>query len=329
MKITIRQLKKLIKESLQENHTPNIFMHVTAYTGCGKTTLMLKLQDEYPQYEFKDLDDFGDGAAAELGWPEDWQSKDWSQEKQDQRDQTANKQIYQFVQNALKPVVFFGIHHDHIEGQQPSEAFLFRPQHKILLGIPPEVCAERKFNRDRKRASVQPDGTIYFGGVTITDKPWQKPGISLDDPQIIHAIKEEFYISVLDFMDEVAQFGYQPVDEIGIRTLLTQGFHDPYENASINEGYFTDYAKHSTMNLGQVLRHLRYLTDLPNTTKREALKKRLRFLVNDLYYTIIPPQSHHTQEELDFQNQFSYGELLRMGFDPDFAEEMLSKASIE
>lgn len=99
--------------------------------------------------------------------------------------------------------------------------------------------------------------------------------------------------------------------------------------ASISESYFTDYAKHSTMNLGQVLRHLRYLTDLPNTTKYEALKQRLRFLANDLYYTIIPPQSHHTQEELDFQNQFSYGELLRMGFDPDFADEMISNARKE
>ena len=203
-------------------------MHVTAYTGCGKTTTMLKLQDEYPQYEFKDLDDFGDGAAAELGWPKDWQSKDWSQEKQDQSDATANKQIYQFVENALKPVVFFGIHHN-----ETYSSFKFRPDHKILLDIPPEVCAERKFNRDRKRASVQPDGTIYFGGVTITDKPWQKPGISLDDPQIIAAIKEEFYNATLDFMDEVMAMGYQPVDEIGIRTILTQGIHDPYANASL------------------------------------------------------------------------------------------------
>ena len=233
MVLSKRKLRRLIRESIEQLRPPKIFMHVTAYTGCGKTTLMLKLKDEYPQYEFKDLDDFGDSASKELGWPLDWQSKDWSQEKQDLRDQTANKQIYQFVQNSLKPVVFFGIHHDAATDESPSEAFLFRPQHKILLDIPPEVCAERKFGRDRKRASVQPDGTIYFGGVTITGKPWQQPGISLDDPEIIDAIKEEFYISVLDFMDEVAQFGYQPVDEIGIRTLLTQGLHDPYTNASL------------------------------------------------------------------------------------------------
>ena len=228
-----RGLSQILSDKTNRIDSPKIFMHVTAYTGCGKTTLMLKLQDEYPQYEFKDLDDFGDGAATELGWPVDWPSKGWSQEKQDLRDQTANKQIYQFVQNSLKPVVFFGIHHNAGTDEAPSEAFLFRPKHKILLDIPPEVCAERKFSRDRKRASVQPDGTVFFGGVTISGKPWQKPGISLDDPQIIDAIKEEFYIAVVEFMDEVAEFGYQPVDEIGIRTLLTQGFHDPYANASL------------------------------------------------------------------------------------------------
>ena len=92
--------------------------------------------------------------------------------------------------------------------------------------MPPEVCAERKFGRDRKRASVQPDGTIYFGGVTISGKPWQRPGISLDDPEIINAIKEEFYNSVLEFMVEVATFGYRPLDEIEIRTILTQGINN-------------------------------------------------------------------------------------------------------
>ena len=225
-KIKRRHLKRLIRESIEQFHIPKIFMHVTAYTGCGKTTLMRKLRDEYPQYEFKDLDDFGDSASQELGWPLDWQSKGWSQEKQEQRDRTANKQIYQFVQRSSKPVVFFGIHHDSFEGQQPSEALLFRAQHKILLGVPPEVCAERKFGRDRKRASVQPDGTIYFGGVTISGKPWQRPGITLDDPEIINAIKEVFYNSVLEFMVEVATFGYRPLDEIEIRTILMQGINN-------------------------------------------------------------------------------------------------------
>ena len=93
----------------------------------------------------------------------------------------------------------------------------------------------------------------------------------------------------------------------------------------IRESYMKDYAKHSTLNLGQVLRHLRYITSLPDTPKLEALKKRLRWMANDLYYTVTPGQWHHTQAELDELSSYSYSDLIRMGFDPDFAEEMLGK----
>ena len=93
----------------------------------------------------------------------------------------------------------------------------------------------------------------------------------------------------------------------------------------IRESYMKDYAKHSALNLGQVLRHLRYITNLPDTPKLEALKKRLRWLANDLYYTVTPGQWHHTQAELDELSSYSYSDLIRMGFDPDFAEEMLGK----
>jgi len=95
--------------------------------------------------------------------------------------------------------------------------------------------------------------------------------------------------------------------------------------ALIVESYIEDYAKHSTMNLGQVLRHLRYLTDLPDTPRLEALKQRLRWIANDLYYTVTPGQWHHTQAELDELSKYTYADLLKMGFDPDFADEMLGE----
>ena len=93
----------------------------------------------------------------------------------------------------------------------------------------------------------------------------------------------------------------------------------------IRESYMKDYAKHSALNLGQVLRHLRYITSLPDTPKLEALKKRLRWMANDLYYTVTPGQWHHTQAELDELSSYSYSDLIRMGFDPDFADKMLGK----
>jgi hypothetical protein len=119
------------------------------------------------------------------------------------------------------------------------------------------------------------------------------------------------------------------ITRIRLRQIINEMINVKRKPDDINEGYLTDYAKHSTMNLGQVLRHLRYITDLPNTPKLEAIKKRLRWLVNDIYYTITPGQWHHTQGELDELSQYSYGDLLKMGFDPDFADEMLSNASIE
>jgi len=93
-------------------------------------------------------------------------------------------------------------------------------------------------------------------------------------------------------------------------------------NIKKQSGYMRDYAKHSALNLGQVLRHLRYLTDLPDTPRVKATKQRLRWIANDLYYTVTPGQWHHTQDELDELSGFTYADLLRMGFDPDFADKL-------
>lgn len=100
------------------------------------------------------------------------------------------------------------------------------------------------------------------------------------------------------------------------------------DNLKKEARWLRDYAKHSALNLGQVLRHLRYLTDLPDTPRVEAMRQRLRWIANDLYYTITPGQWHHTQAELDELSNFTYAELLRMGFDPDFADKIDKKASL-
>ena len=60
-----------------------------------------------------------------------------------------------------------------------------------------------------------------------------------------------------------------------------------------------DWAKHSTLNIGQVIRHLRYFFDLPDTPKLQAAKERAKFILNDLIYAVLPPQTHHTPEEVE------------------------------
>ena len=89
------------------------------------------------------------------------------------------------------------------------------------------------------------------------------------------------------------------------------------------EGYLKDWSKHSMLNFGQVLRHLKHLTDLPDTPRREALKQRLGYIANDALYAVLPPQTHHEPAEIAELRKYSYSELLRMGIDPDFADEML------
>jgi hypothetical protein len=86
------------------------------------------------------------------------------------------------------------------------------------------------------------------------------------------------------------------------------------------------YGKHSALNLGQVARHARFPTELPGSEgKLDALKKRAAMAANDLYYAAVPPSTHHTQEEIDELDDYTLQQLLRMGFDPDFADKMLGK----
>jgi len=71
---------------------------------------------------------------------------------------------------------------------------------------------------------------------------------------------------------------------------------------------------------------VRYPVDLPGSEgKLDALKQRARYAANDAYYAAIPPSTHHTQAEIDELDDYSLWELLRMGYDPDYAEEMLDK----
>jgi hypothetical protein len=60
------------------------------------------------------------------------------------------------------------------------------------------------------------------------------------------------------------------------------------------------YVKHAALNLGMVYRNLKNMPfkhpkeeDVP-----DSIKRRLSELANDLYYTVLPPWTHHTDEDL-------------------------------
>lgn len=69
-----------------------------------------------------------------------------------------------------------------------------------------------------------------------------------------------------------------------------------------------EYAKHSALNFGQVLHGVRNLgshPDYDDVAVRGSLRHvglsamlRARRIVNDLFFTLLPPQWHHSRDEL-------------------------------
>jgi len=221
MRLTENQLRNIVQVVIKEViNRPSVFMHVTGNTGCGKTTLMENLMNEYPQYIFFDIDEFGEMATDELGWDHGWGQKSWTEEKGQIWKEMTQKVAEEFIANADKPIVFFGIHHNTTKGV-PDPYLFFNAKHKLFMDVDPELCAERKFSRDQKRMEVYNDGSIYIGGTTIK-KTWTKPGIDLKDPIIIKKIMKELENSVNIFNDEVISMGYQPADEDEIRGILDE-----------------------------------------------------------------------------------------------------------
>lgn len=79
-------------------------------------------------------------------------------------------------------------------------------------------------------------------------------------------------------------------------------------NPITSKQYWKDYLKHSALNAGQAARDVRYIHDHPHAVDAsvggvarhviESIKKRVPSLANNLKYTAIPPQWHHTPDEL-------------------------------
>ena len=104
--------------------------------------------------------------------------------------------------------------------------------------------------------------------------------------------------------------------------LLMENWRQYVSSETLIESYMGDWAKHSTLNIGQVARHLRYFFDLPDTPRLQAAKERAKFIFNDLIYAVLPPQVHHTPEEVEELTGYSYPELFKMGYDPNYKPEM-------
>ena len=100
--------------------------------------------------------------------------------------------------------------------------------------------------------------------------------------------------------------------------LIMENWRKSMSSEKITESRLEDWTKHSTLNLGQVLRHLKYFFDLPDMSPGKAAKERTKFIINDLLFAVLPPESHHNPEQIKELTSFTYPELLKMGYDPDY-----------
>ena len=63
--------------------------------------------------------------------------------------------------------------------------------------------------------------------------------------------------------------------------------------------FFVHYWKHAALNFGQAMRDLRYFFDEPNSKNIwTAMIRRTGRFLNNIIFTILPPQFHHSSEEL-------------------------------
>ncbi len=92
-----------------------------------------------------------------------------------------------------------------------------------------------------------------------------------------------------------------------IRSSLAS-FRDEVVKIAESRNVVKEYATHAALNLGQAARDIRWIHNHPDadhvapegSAKHVAasVTTRIPSLASNLYYAILPPQLHHTEEEL-------------------------------
>lgn len=137
--------KALEEQSNMKVDKPKILCHIAGPSGCGKTTLMNTLKEKYPKFEYKDLDDFDDGAMKYV--PSSFRNLPrsvWSNEVFDNMFNKKQELFDKFINRSSKPVVIVGIHNEWFRELD------FKTPNKFLLNIDAETAAIRAINRAKK-----------------------------------------------------------------------------------------------------------------------------------------------------------------------------------
>lgn len=88
--------------------------------------------------------------------------------------------------------------------------------------------------------------------------------------------------------------------------------------------FLEDYAKHAALNFGQALQGIRYVFSHPDVDARAArgsfqhatqsAQVRLRRVANDLFFAALPPQWHHSADELLAMRTHSIARWFQYGY---------------
>jgi hypothetical protein len=88
--------------------------------------------------------------------------------------------------------------------------------------------------------------------------------------------------------------------------------------------FLEQYAKHSALNLGQALHGARHLFSHPDVDARAprgtaihallSAQLRSKRLLNDVFFTLIPPHWHHSQAELAARTPISLARWFQYGY---------------
>jgi len=157
-----------------------------------------------------------------------------------------------------------------------------------------------------------------------TETKFDNPGKSIlayPDPIDDKALNKEELSKVYQALG----FKKSPIHE-GLHYINTPKRKTAAEHAPQETSHLRDYALHSALNAGQAARDVRYLFDHPSADKiaprdsalhsLSSLTARLPNLTSNLYYTALPPQLHHTPEELAEHRDASLKQMFLHGYAP-------------
>jgi len=105
------------------------------------------------------------------------------------------------------------------------------------------------------------------------------------------------------------------------------------------KNFFIAYSRHFILNLGQALQGIRFFYSHPDFDKvalrgsikhfRYSVTKRLKLILNDLFFAIIPPHWHHSEYELISLHRFTFKTWFEAGYSPwKFVDESLERRTL-